>query len=428
LNRSMLVTAWTTALLLVACTPASDVVPTTQLPSTSVQIGSTTTIQPAIRTGVGVGDAVIEVGLMVPRSGPLAVFGESVLRGQVAYWDFINEVLGGVGGEFLVELSIVDHGYDTAEAVALFGHLSSSVVGLTGGLGSPIDEALAPLAEESGLLMVSGSLLSEWAGHPAVVPNLLLPTYRDQVAAGLAWAAGEGTTGQTGILYQEGNYGEDCVRGYDRAVSDLGFSNVARVAHSLASTDFGDAVDQLSASEAETVVVCTTPDALVRIIATAESLDFRPTWLVSAASFDQAVPTALGGDAGLDAGLAILDRTWILGAGPPPGSPAAQLLQDVFDGVEETNWYTLLGYGQAATFHLILEEAFEASDLTRSGLREAARRLEGVDLGLDGPLSSLAGLVPVDASAVGAIDQESLLRPFGIPASEPYFPSPFTTP
>jgi hypothetical protein len=103
-------------------------------------------------------------------------------------------------------------------------------------------------------------------------------------------------------------------------------------------------------------------------------------------------------------------------------------MRSVFDGTEETDWYTMFGYSQAATFHLILEEAYEASEITRAGLRAAVARLDGIDLGLDGPLSSLVGPAPVDAAAVGRIDLDSITAPFGIPATEPYFTSLFALP
>ncbi len=68
------------------------------------------------------------------------------------------------------------------------------------------------------------------------------------------------------------------------------------------------------------------------------------------------------------------------------------------------------------------------ADLTRAGLREAAARLDGIDLGLDGPLSSLVRPAPVEAAAVGRIDLDSITAPFGIPATEPYFTSVFAVP
>ncbi len=422
----MLVTALGAAVVVVSCTPTSETSTTSAASTTTTVVTSTT--EPPIRTGIGVENGVIRVGVMIPRSGPVAAFGESVLIGQTAFWTYVNETLGGVGGEFEVEVTVFDHRYDTDEAMSGFNDLSEQVVGFAGALGSPIDEVMAPLLAENGMLMMAGSLSSEWIGNSALVQNLMLPTYRDQVASALAWAADANLAGETAILYQEGSYGDDCVRGYDAAVSDLGLANAGRVAHALAATDFGDVVEQLRAAEPDLVVVCTTADALVRIIATADSLGFRPTWLVAAQSFDAGVAAALGGDEGVEAGIARLGRVSVIGAGPADGAPAASLMRSVFDGIEETDWYTLFGYSQAATFHLILEEAYEASDLTRAGLRAAVARLDGIDLGLDGPLSSLVGPAPVDAAAVGRIDPDSITAPFGIPATEPYFTSLFALP
>lgn len=422
----MLVTALAAAIVAVSCTPTSET--TTTAAASATTTVETPTTEPPIRTGIGVDDGVIRVGVLVPLSGPAAVFGESVVAGHTAFWTYVNETLGGVGGEYEVEVTVFDHRYDVDDATGGFNDLSGRVVGFAGALGSPIDEALAPLLEESGMLMMAGSLSSEWIGHSALVPNLMLPTYRDQVASGLAWAADGGLAGETAILYQEGSYGEDCLRGYDAAVSDLRLASAGRVAHAPASTDFGDVVEQLRASEPDLVVVCTTADALVRIVATADSLGFNPNWLVAAQSFDAGVATALGGDEGVEAGIARLGRVGVMGAGPPDGAPAASLMRSVFEGSDATDWYTLFGYSQAATFHLILEEAFESSDLTRAGLREAAARLDGIDLGLDGPLSSLVRPAPVEAAAVGRIDLDTITAPFGIPATEPYFTSVFAVP
>ncbi|MDF1595090.1 MAG: ABC transporter substrate-binding protein [Acidimicrobiia bacterium] len=426
LNGRMLVTSLALIIVTTACTSGSESTVTTASGFPTGSVGSTVTS--AAPAGTGIEDGMIGVGVMVPRTGPVAAFGEAALDGQNAYWAYVNDVLGGVGGQFPVVVRVFDTAYDPDTAEDGFRELSGSVVGISGSLGTLIDERLGPLALNEGMLTMAGSLSSEWLGHGAVVPNLLLPTDRDQVAAGLVWATESEITGQTAILYQEGSYGEDCVGGYDGAVSDLGLSNVGRVAHALTATDFGEVVGQLSSSGAAIVVACTTPDALVRILATAGSLDFQPTWLVSPQSFDSSVPSALGGDAGLDAGLAALERTWVLGARPPADSPAGQLLDDVFGDTAAASWYTLLGYSQAATFHLILEEALEASDLTRPGLRAATGRLDGIDLGLDGPLSSLVGPVPVSAAAVGAITADSYGLPFGVPASEEYVASPFLDP
>lgn len=423
----MLVTLLVCMSTMSACTPSVDSSTTSTTGLVSSTTGaSTTAVEPRVLEGVGVDGDVINIGVMVPVSGPLAAFGRSVREGQSAYWSYVNDVLGGVGGQYEVRVVDYDHRYDVEEATRGFEELSTSVLGFSGALGSLVDEALASALSELGMVMVSGSLSSEWAGSGSIIPNALIPTYRDQVAAGMGWAADVTPAGPSAILFQEGSYGEDCAVGYDRAVGEFGFTNVGRLGHSPGATDFGGAVEQLITSQAATVVVCSTPDALTRIIATADSLDYRPDWLVSIQSFDPGIASALGGDGGPELGLALLADTVVLGAGPGGDSPAALLRDEILADVTDPDWYTMFGYAQAATFHLILEEALEASDLTRAGLQAAIRRLGAIDMGLDGPTSSLSGLVPVTAAAIATITAESIVRPFGIPASEPYFVSPFS--
>ena len=41
----------------------------------------------------------IRLGVVTPTSGPVAIIGEPLTNGNRAYWDYVNEELGGVGGK-----------------------------------------------------------------------------------------------------------------------------------------------------------------------------------------------------------------------------------------------------------------------------------------------------------------------------------------
>ena len=146
---------------------------------------------------------------MVPVSGPLAAFGKSVREGQSAYWSYVNDVLGGVGGQYEVRVVDYDHRYDVEEAMRGFEELSTSVLGFSGALGSLVDEALASALSELGMVMVSGSLSSEWAGSGSIIPNALIPTYRDQVAAGMGWAADVTPAGLDRVFFDAHRRGQE---------------------------------------------------------------------------------------------------------------------------------------------------------------------------------------------------------------------------
>ena len=81
---------------------------------------------------------------------------------------------------------------------------------------------------------------------------------------------------------------------------------------------------------------------------------------------------------------------------------------DVADELVD-QWF-FLGYTQAATFHLILEEAFSGGDLTRDGVWAARDRLGEVDFGFGAGFSSFDDdRVPVvaDVLSVPALSTES---------------------
>jgi ABC-type branched-subunit amino acid transport system substrate-binding protein len=372
-------------------------------------------------------DGVIRLGALLPLSGAIAPFGEEVLAGHDAYWDYVNNELGGMGGTYQVELLVADHAYDEELGRAEFEAMAPEVAAIVASLGSPIDDAVAAAAEEAGLLMSAGSLSSQWVGHPALIPNLAIPSYRDQVAAGLIWAA-EALAAQASaaaVLYQESAYGEDCVRGFELGVEDAGLVDAGRIGYPAGATDFGAEVEALQGSGAGLVVVCATPDALVRVVATFDGLGFDPALLVSSASYDAGVPEALGGDGGVAAGLALLEQTWVTGATPDLGEPGMKLAADVAAGADgEPGPYFFFGYSQALTFHLIFEEALDAGDLSRAGLQAAAQKIDDIDLGLGWTGATLTGSAPVPFSAVGWVGEESFDSPFGVPASGPYILTP----
>ncbi|MFQ5968408.1 MAG: hypothetical protein ACE5MI_12495, partial [Acidimicrobiia bacterium] len=132
---------------------------------------------------------------------------------------------------------------------------------------------------------------------------------------------------------------------------------------------------------------CSVPDALLSMVATAELLEYQPLIVATGVSYNSAIPSALGGDAGEEAGLAQLERLFVMGALEEAGdpSPGLRLYEDNLARVgldaRQESWYTFLGYTQAATVHLVLAEAFKARDVTREGLRAAVGNLAPVDFG-----------------------------------------------
>ncbi|GBD85303.1 hypothetical protein BMS3Abin02_01707 [bacterium BMS3Abin02] len=345
-----------------ACSPTE--VTTTATSSTLRPSATTTTTVPTLQTGVGVGDGTIHLAAFLPLSGSLAGIGQSILEGHRAYWRYVNDDLGGVAGRFTVALDEVDTAYDPAPATAELAAREDSILGISAMLGSPVTRAL--LDANSTMPIMVGSQAVPWAKHGNAVYNLAVPTYRDQVT--VLWdlaidAAGDAS--DVGFVAAAGLYGDDCLAGTVTQPKIIS-------RYPAGTTDFEGVVRDVD--RAKVLVACVTSAELVRIIATGNLLGFTPPIYATGPSYDRAV---------LDALEAVPEDLWVAG-GPPAyedDTPGMQLFRTVTDGLDDINTWTFVGYAQAATFHLLLEQAIDDGTLTRSGVLAARGRVGDVDFG-----------------------------------------------
>lgn len=408
------------ALVLAACTSKSEASTTTTSTTTPAV---TTTTQPSVLTGVGVDDGVITLATLLPLSGTLEAFGRSVLEGHSVYWNYVNEVLGGVGGTYAVRFAPLDTAYDDETARVLWAANEDDTLAISSVLGSPITDAL--LAEISGrrILMAAGSQAASWSRSPNVVLNLAIPTYRDQIAGAVVAGGAEESVvpviPPVGLFYEEGVFGDDCLAGFEQATSRYQSGEAMSIGHPATASDFADDLTLMQRAGVETLFICSSPAALLGIVATLDLLEYVPTAIAASQSYDASLPAALGDQGGEAAGLELLSNLYLVGSWPPfeGDSPGMKLLRDNlvhYDTrlpAEFVDPWLFVGYTQAATFHLILEEALAGGDLTREGIWAARDRLGEVDLGFGaGPARYDDDRIPVvnDVLSLPAATEGSL--------------------
>lgn len=388
------------AVLVAACTSGgtATTIPAPSTTATSAASTSSTTTLPPLETGVGVEEDTIHLAAFLPLSGSLSGIGASVLDGQRAYWRYVNEDLGGVGGEFRVELQEVDTAYDPVTATSEWTTRSGWILGISSVLGSPVTQALLD-ADSTAPIMV-GSQASTWARYSNAVFDLAVPTYRDQVS--MLWgqaveAAGE--PGEVGFVAPVGVYGDDCLAGTG-SIPQI----ISR--YPAGTTDFEEVVASLEG--AKTFVACVTSADLVRIIATAQLLGFDVPFFATALSYEPSV---------LDALETVPGNLFVAGAPPPYEAdvPGMTLFRTITGGLDDVNTWTFLGYTQAATFHLLLEQAISDGALTRAGVLLARSHLGGVDFGFGWGTARYDsdGVLPIVPVTVGVPDPDARfgLRP-----------------
>jgi ABC-type branched-subunit amino acid transport system substrate-binding protein len=427
---------------LAACTGSrGTAVPTTpaNLPTTTV---TTTTTAPPVRTGVGVQDGTIRLGVLAAITGPIPELGQSVLNGHEVWWTYVNEELGGVGGRYPVELVIEDNQYNPEINVTAFNGIKDGVLGVSSTLGTPITASIQQDAAAQSILVGAGSMASFWSLTPNVVLNLASNTYLAQFANGPYWAMQVADpplmTAETrvGIISQADDYGQDCLKGYELALQNLGFQDASRQTYLPTDTDFSAQMSAFRAAGAEVVFVCALPSALARMIGTNAALGYNPVMFGSSPTYNVVLPAILGGGGGEQAGLPAFANYYQLGTGPAfeEDTPGMQLLRRNLETYgaqvppQNVNAFFFFGYTQAQTFHAILERALQRGDLTREGLLAAVDEVQGVDLGYGmgeaGFGSSVTGRIPTNADAVGRPVSTSQSR-FGLQRVSDFFVAPY---
>jgi len=375
-------TAAAIALIVAACTGS----PSTTSTTVSTLPASTTTTEPPLETGPGVVGTTIHLGAFLPLSGPLQAIGESVLTGHMAYWNYVNDDLGGIAGQFTVAVEQVDTAYDADTAAAEFGAHQADLLAVSSSLGTPVTEAL--LDAGSSMPIMVGSQIWTWSTRStAAVFDLAVPTYRAQIE-NISTQVADSTVG---FIAPEGEYGDDCLAGSVTA-PDL----VDR--YPAGTTDFELAINFLQG--VDVLIACVTSTDLGRIIATWDLLGNRPPIYATSPSFD---PSLFGV---LDS---VPEDLFVAGAPPPYESdePGMTLFRSVMGDATVDAW-TFLGYTQAATMHLLLEQAIAGHDLTFSGVLGARPELGNVDFGFGWGAARFERALPVVPVTIQIPDADAL--------------------
>jgi len=383
-----LIAAAAIVVMVSACTTTP--VSTTGGEATSSLPSTTSTTAAPFLTGPGVVESSIHVGVFLPLTGSLSSIGTSVLNGQLAYWDPVNEDLGGVAGQFTVVVDQYDTAYDEDTATGLLAAHRNDLAAISSSLGTPVTAAL--LNEAGGLPVMVGSETSTWAANESAVFDLAVPTYRAQVEA--LWVRLDGST--IGFIAPDGAYGDDCLDG-------AGSSPDVVVRYPQGTTDFETQVTQLL--DVNDVIACVTNTDLARIVATWELLGTPPPMFVTAPSFGPSLFTALE---------SVPSELFVAGAPPPYDSqePGMALFRASLADTPADLW-TFFGYTQAATMHLLLEQAVEDRNLTWEGILAAREEIGHVDLGFGWGAAWFDRNLPVVPVIIQAPDIDAVfgLRP-----------------
>jgi ABC-type branched-subunit amino acid transport system substrate-binding protein len=329
--------------------------------------------------GVDVNKKTITLGILSPYSGPVAdPVGIPLANGVKAYFDHLNDN-GGING-YKVNFLEEDTQYNPQIAVQKYNQIRSQVLMVADSLGTPTTFAIKDQAASDHMLISAATLSSALAREKYLM--LVGTPYRLQTETAFDYVVNKlGVKNpQTGIIYQNDEYGQDGLTGYKEAVEAYHLNDVAKATFAATDTDFTAQVSQLKASGAKYVFITAVPGSTAGIIATAYKLGYNPQWILQSPAFSirlLAIPAL----------KPLISKAWVMSQGAAWGDTSvpgmAQLLQDVakYFPNQKPDGYFEFGYAESQITAAVLKKALDNQDVTRDGLLAAFESLKTVDMG-----------------------------------------------
>lgn len=356
----------------------------------------------------------IRLGVITPTSGPVAVIGEPLTNGNRAYWDYVNEELGGVAGEYQVELVIEDSAYDPPTAVQKYNQIKGDVVMLNQLLGTPIVNALLEQLDADGIVAQPASLDSFWVREQSLLP--IGAPYQIQAINGVDWYVTEGGGSEDSAictLRQDDPYGEAGQEGVDFALEEHGIELTEEATFPVGNPDFTAQITQLQGAGCEMVWLTSTPTDTGAALGKAAELGFAPRWMGQS-------PTWIGRFVESEL-LPYLEAnfTWVA-EGPEYGDESVAgmseliRIQETYTPDQEPDVYFNFGFNEAKAVHQVLEQAVENGDLSHEGVIEAMNSLD--ELEFDGVLGEYGWGAPEDRNPprASSIFEVDAAKPIGL--------------
>jgi ABC-type branched-subunit amino acid transport system substrate-binding protein len=335
-----------------------------------------------LKTGPGVdtNTKTITLGILSPYSGGAIadLIGIPLANGVKTFFDGINGQ-GGING-YKFKFVEKDTQYNPQIEVTDYNQIHNQVLMIADSLGTAPTFAVKDEASTDHMLVSAATLSSALAREKYLM--LAGTPYRLQVENAFDYIVNtlHVANPDTGIIYQNDEYGQDGLTGYKEAIAAYHLHDVAQASYGATDTTFTAQVSQLKASGAKYVFLTSIPGATGGIIGTAAQLGYFPQWILQSPAFAtplMAVPAL----------APLMSKAWVMGQGAVWGDTSSpgmvQLLADVakYAPKQKPDAFFQAGYTYAKVTYAVLKKAFENNDISRDGLLKAFESLKNVDLG-----------------------------------------------
>jgi ABC-type branched-subunit amino acid transport system substrate-binding protein len=331
----------------------------------------------AIKTGPGVTNKTITLGLLTDLSGVFAPLGKPIVQANRLFWKEQN-ARGGVCNR-TVSLVVKDHGYDPQKAVVQYRELSSKVAGLQQLLGSPITAALLPSLKTDQMI----SLLAAWPSSLLPNDNIIITgtTYDVEMINGLDYLMQEGKIkrgDKIGHVYFEGEYGENGLKGSKYFAQKNGMTVVEQKIKAT-DEDMSGQVAALKRAGVKAIALTTAPTQMASVAGIAASQGLNVPLVGNNPTYDPALLKTPAAKA-LDANAYIVSSIAPYNLDKPAVQKVASDYAEAYPK-EVPKGSAPFGYMQSRLMFEILNQACRNKDLSRGGLVTAAHQLKNLDTG-----------------------------------------------
>jgi ABC-type branched-subunit amino acid transport system substrate-binding protein len=345
-----------------------------------------------VKTGPGVTDSTITLGVLTDTSGVFASLGATVTQGNQLGVDAINDA-GGICGR-KIALDIQDHGYDVQKAVSLYAQQAPKVAGNLQLLGSPMTTALLDQLKTDHMLGATAT----WASTLLKSDDIQISgaTYDIEQINGLSYLMDQGKIkkgDKVGHIYIEGEYGANGLAGSKFAAQKLGFT-IVPIQIKATETDLTSAIGQLKSAGVTAISLTTTPKQTASAVGVAAVSKLNVPFLGNNPTYSPLLLNTPVGPA-LEANLYVSGSSIPLSADNPEAKKVLDAFRKKYPG-KPSNAGVTYGYGVAQIYSQTLKAACDAKDLSREGIEKAFRTLKNVDTkGIIAPLDySKPGEIP----------------------------------
>lgn len=337
----------------------------------------------------GVTDDSILIGSSFPQSGTFAAFAQ-ISTGYQAYFDYVNEELGGIDGR-QIELVTLDDGYEPGRTATNAQRLvqEEGVFALFNVIGTANNLAIWDNLEEEcvpNLYAGTGSPLWGDDAHAWTVGSF--PSYSLEGVMYAEYLQENDPDATVALLTQNDDFGQSYVDTFTQAIEGTDIEIVAEETYEVSNPDTTSQVTSLAATDADAVVLGTTALACPNALNAINGTNWDPTIFISGTCTSPtlvglAEPGAAEGIISVTAFKDPRDPQW-------EGDDAMALFLEKgreYGGADIDLENTIVAYGWTMGA-LLVDTLTNAEELTRPAVMERALNLPELITGLSLPQSA----------------------------------------